>query len=144
MYTKINRHYEFILERRGNLENQVLLLEELRKSIKGKEIIKGISFTINEGEILGFLGPNGAGKSTTLRMIVGLSKPTSGKIEICGFSLSSNYVKAMSQVGSIIEGPDLYNYMSGMDNLKMFADMGLGISKKIFLTLWNLWACEIE
>ncbi len=112
------------------MENQVLLLEGLQKSIKGKDIIKGIGFAIGEGEVLGFLGPNGAGKSTTLRMIVGLSKPTSGKIEICGFSLSSNYVKAMSLVGSIIEGPDLYNYMSGMDNLKMLADMSIGVSKK--------------
>ena len=66
------------------MEKQVLLLEDVHKTIKKKEIIKGISFSIDEGEVLGFLGPNGAGKSTTLRMIVGLSTPTSGKIEICG------------------------------------------------------------
>lgn len=69
------------------------------KSIKKKEIVKGISFSIDEGEVLGFLGPNGAGKSTTLRMIVGLSTPTSGNIEINGYSITKNYIKAMSNVG---------------------------------------------
>jgi ABC-type multidrug transport system, ATPase component len=109
---------------------QTLLLENVTKTIKGKEIIKGISFSINEGEILGFLGPNGAGKSTTLRMIVGLSTPTSGVIKICGHSITKNYVQAMSNVGCIIEGPDLYNYMSGMDNLKMLAVMSKDVTEK--------------
>ena len=52
------------------MKNQVLLLDNVHKSIKNKEIVKGVSFSINAGEVLGFLGPNGAGKSTTLRMIV--------------------------------------------------------------------------
>lgn len=112
------------------MDKQVLHLENVTKTIKGKEIIKGISFSINEGEILGFLGPNGAGKSTTLRMIVGLSTPTSGVIEICGHSITKNYVQAMSNVGCIIEGPDLYNYMSGMDNLKMLAAMSEDVKEK--------------
>ncbi|MEY8001400.1 ABC transporter ATP-binding protein [Clostridium sp. Mt-5] len=108
---------------------EVLLLDNVIKTIKGKNIIKGISFSMKEGEIMGFLGPNGAGKSTTLRMIVGLSRPTSGKIEICGCSIVKNYVKAMSNVGCIIEGPDLYNYMSGIDNLKMLASMSKNVGK---------------
>jgi len=111
------------------LANQVLLLEDVHKTIKGKEIIKGISFSIDEGEVLGFLGPNGAGKSTTLRMIVGLSKPTKGTIDVCNHSITKNYVKAMSKVGCIIEGPDLYNYMSGKDNLNMLAAMNKGVTE---------------
>lgn len=111
------------------MENQVLLLDDVHKTIKKKEIVKGISFSINEGEVLGFLGPNGAGKSTTLRMIVGLSKPTKGRIEICGDSITKNYVNAMSKVGCIIEGPDLYNYMSGNDNLNMLSAMNKDVSK---------------
>ncbi|MBC8059201.1 MAG: ABC transporter ATP-binding protein [Clostridiaceae bacterium] len=111
------------------MEKQVLLLEDVHKTIKKKEIIKGISFSINQGEVLGFLGPNGAGKSTTLRMIVGLSKPTKGRIEVCGESITKNYVNAMSKVGCIIEGPDLYNYMSGNDNLNMLAAMNKDVSK---------------
>ena len=110
------------------MANQILLLEDVHKTIKKKEIIKGINFSINQGEVLGFLGPNGAGKSTTLRMIVGLSKPTKGKIEICGESITKNYVNAMSKVGCIIEGPDLYNYMSGNDNLNMLAAMNKDVT----------------
>jgi ABC-2 type transport system ATP-binding protein len=117
-------------ERIKIMSKNILLVENVTKVINKKSIVKDINFSINEGEILGFLGPNGAGKSTTLRMIVGLSKPTSGKIEICGHSITENYIKAMSNIGSIIEGPDLYNYMSGMDNLKMLASMNKGVGEK--------------
>lgn len=81
-------------------------------------------------KFLGFLGPNGAGKSTTLRMIVGLSSPTSGKILIDGYSITKDYVKAMSKVGCIIEGPDMYNYLSGLENLKMLASMNKNVTNE--------------
>ena len=110
------------------MENKVLKLDNVKKIIKRREIIKGISFSLNQGEVLGFLGPNGAGKSTTLRMIVGLSKPTSGNIEIDGYSITHHYKKAMSKVGCIIEGPDMYNFMSGFDNIKMLAAMSKHIT----------------
>lgn len=110
------------------MENQVLLLDNVYKSIKTKEIVKGISFSISQGEVLGFLGPNGAGKSTTLRMVVGLSSPTSGKIIIDGHLITKDYVKAMSKVGCIIEGPDMYNYLSGFENLKMLASMNKNVT----------------
>lgn len=112
------------------MKNQVLLLDNVCKSIKNKKIVKGISFSITEGEVLGFLGPNGAGKSTTLRMIVGLSSPTSGKITIDGHSITTDYVKAMSKVGCIIEGPDMYNYLSGIENLKMLASMNKNVTNE--------------
>lgn len=112
------------------MDSSVLKLSNISKSIKKKEIIKNISFDIRPGEVLGFLGPNGSGKSTTLRMIVGLSKPSSGEISICGYSIEKDYVKAMSNVGCIIEGPDLYDYMSGYRNLEMLANMSKGVSKK--------------
>lgn len=112
------------------MDSSVLKLSNISKSIKKKEIIKNISFDIKPGEVLGFLGPNGSGKSTTLRMIVGLSKPSSGEISICGYSIEKDYVKAMSNVGCIIEGPDLYDYMSGYRNLEMLANMSKGVSKK--------------
>ena len=112
------------------MEKNILLVDNVSKIINKKSIVKDVSFSIDQGEVLGFLGPNGAGKSTTLRMIVGLSKPTSGKIEICGYSITKDYIKAMSNIGCIIEGPDLYSYMSGWDNLKMLASMNNGISEK--------------
>lgn len=108
----------------------VLTVSHLKKDIKKKTIIHDVSFDIKEGEILGFLGPNGSGKTTTLRMIVGLSRPTAGDVEICGYSLKKNFVQAMSQVGCIIEGPDLYGYMSGYKNLELLGSMSQGVTKE--------------
>ncbi|MFO8069196.1 MAG: ABC transporter ATP-binding protein [Alkalibacterium sp.] len=112
------------------METSVLKVSNITKQIKKKQIIKDVSFDIKQGEILGFLGPNGSGKTTTLRMIVGLSRPTSGDIEISGYSIEKDYVKAMSNVGCIIESPDLYDYMSGYKNLEMLGSMSKGVTKK--------------
>lgn len=108
----------------------VLKVENLKKTIKKHEIIKGISFEVNEGEIVGFLGPNGAGKSTTIRMLVGLSKPSEGQVTISGHSITKDYIKAMENVGCIIEGPDLYTYLSGYKNLEMLGSMSKGVTKE--------------
>ncbi|WP_034551802.1 ABC transporter ATP-binding protein [Carnobacterium funditum] len=112
------------------METSVLKVLNITKQIKKNQIIKDVSFDIKKGEILGFLGPNGSGKTTTLRMIVGLSKPTSGDIKICGYSIEKDYVKAMSNVGCMIEGPDLYDYMSGYRNLEILGSMSKGVTKK--------------
>jgi ABC-2 type transport system ATP-binding protein len=105
------------------VQSPVLELVGLKKTIKKKEIIKGISLTIKPGEILGFIGPNGSGKTTTIRMIVGLIKPTEGTVKICGHSISNEFVKAMSNVGCIIESPEMYKFLTGMENLLHFARM---------------------
>lgn len=112
------------------MDTTVLKVSNITKIIKKTQIIKGVSFDIKKGEILGFLGPNGSGKTTTLRMIVGLSKPTSGEIEICNHSIKKDYVNAMTNVGCIIEGPDLYDYMSGYKNLELLGSMSKGVTKK--------------
>lgn len=112
------------------MEHSVLKVSNITKKIKKKQIIKEVSFDMKPGEVLGFLGPNGSGKSTTLRMIVGLSQPNSGEISICGYSIQDNFVKAMNQVGCIIEGPDLYDYLSGYKNLEILGSMSRGVSKK--------------
>lgn len=110
------------------MDTSVLQVSDLTKQIKKTQIIKGVSFDMKQGEILGFLGPNGSGKTTTLRMLVGLSKPSSGDIKICGYSLKKDFVKAMANVGCIIEGPDLYDYMSGYKNLEMLGSMSDGVT----------------
>ncbi|BDG47141.1 ABC transporter ATP-binding protein [Parageobacillus sp. KH3-4] len=107
-----------------------LIVENLRKTIRRKEIIKGISFELKEGEVFGFLGPNGAGKTTTIRMLVGLIKPTSGRISICGYDLERQFTKAIRHIGCIVENPELYPYLSGWENLEHFARMVPGIPKK--------------
>ncbi len=109
---------------------RVLELRNVHKSIKGKKIIKGIDLELFSGEVLGFLGPNGSGKTTTLRMIVGLIRLTEGEILIGGHSIGKEFVKAMENVGCIIENPEMYDYLSGWENLKLLASMEKGITKE--------------
>ena len=91
----------------------------------------GLSFSVNEGDVYGFLGQNGAGKSTTIRMLLTLVAPTEGHIEIFGMDLKKERRKILSQVGAVIEKPDLYKYLSAFENLSLFARMsGKPISKK--------------
>lgn len=105
-------------------------LQNVTKKIKNKTIIDDLSFDVYGGEVFGFLGPNGAGKTTTIRMIVGLMKLTEGDIFICGHSVKTDFEKAISNVGAIVENPELYKYLTGYDNLKHYARMSNGCSKE--------------
>ncbi|TCT24944.1 ABC-2 type transport system ATP-binding protein [Melghiribacillus thermohalophilus] len=107
-----------------------LELKDVQKTINKKEIIKGVSLTVRQGEVYGFIGPNGAGKTTTIRMIVGLMKPTGGDIKILGKSIQHDYKEAAQNVGAIVENPELYPFMTGMQNLKHFARMYQGITRE--------------
>lgn len=111
-------------------QETVLSVKGLKKRIKNKMIIKGVSFEIAAGEVFGFLGPNGAGKTTTIRMLVGLIKPTEGSIEICGIPLKEKPFEALRQVGCIVENPELYPYLTGWENLDHFARMLTGVGDK--------------
>lgn len=99
----------------------VLEVRDVKKRLGKREIIKGISFNVREGEIFGFLGPNGAGKTTTIRMLVGLIAPNSGSIIISGHDISKEREKALSAVGAVVENPELYTYLSGRENLMQIA-----------------------
>lgn len=101
----------------------VLEINHLVKRIGAKQIIKDISFSVNEGEIFGLLGPNGAGKTTIIRSIVKLISKTSGEIIILGKNIDTSYTEAIQQVGAIVENPEFYPYMTGLQNLKTFASM---------------------
>ena len=101
--------------------------------------VNDLSFTINKGDIFGFLGENGAGKSTTIRMLLTLIKPTSGKIKFFGKDLDQNRKEILKEVGAIIERPDLYKYLTAYDNLNLFAKMsGLKLSKTSLMTQLDL------
>jgi ABC-2 type transport system ATP-binding protein len=108
----------------------VLSVKNVKKRIKQKEIIKGISFDVYAGEIFGFLGPNGSGKTTTIRMLVDLIKPTEGSIHICGHDVHRQHDQALHYVGCIVENPELYSYLTGYENLQHFARMLTGIGKE--------------
>lgn len=115
--------------------DSILELKGISKKLKGREILKDINLTVNPSEIFGFLGPNGAGKTTTIRIIAGLVKPTTGSVTICGYSLEKEFSKALSKVGCIIEGPDMYKYFTGMENLEQFAAMKNVDRKRIYEVL---------
>lgn len=105
------------------MSNIVLKVENVSKKFGENFAVNHLSFDIHEGEIFGFLGPNGAGKTTTIRMITGLAKMNSGDIKINGFSIKKEFEKAINFVGAIIEAPQVYNNMSGFDNLKYYASL---------------------
>lgn len=112
------------------MSTAVLKTANLKKVIGKRTIVSDISLELNAGEIFGFLGPNGAGKTTTIRMIVGLAKITEGNIYIGGHSVRSEFREAMRGVGCIVENPEMYKYMSGLDNLKIFAKLYEGVGQK--------------
>lgn len=105
----------------------VLVVQGLKKKIGRKWIVHEVDFTVNAGEIFGFLGPNGAGKTTTIRMLVNLVRPTAGKVVICGHDVRQEPEQALSCVGSIVENPEVYPYLTGRENLEHFARMTPGI-----------------
>ena len=79
-----------------------------------------LDLDVPEGSVYGFLGPNGAGKSTTLKMILGLVRPTAGSIRVLGKSMDSkNRLAVLRQVGSLIESPSYYGHLTGEENLRI-------------------------
>lgn len=103
------------------MEKVVLEIKNVSKSFGRTKIIDNLTFSVNSGEIFGFLGPNGAGKTTTMKMVLGLIPFSDGDICINGYSIKKDFEKAMQNVGGIIENPDLYEYMTGYENLKLVA-----------------------
>ena len=101
----------------------ILKVEKLCKKIRKKDILKDVSFEINEGDILAFIGPNGAGKTTTIKCVLGLQRISSGQVFINGYDINKDFVHAISKVGALVEEPDVYFYLSGLENLKMQARM---------------------
>ena len=105
------------------MEKEILKCENLNKQFGKKQILKKVSFEMQEGDILGFIGPNGAGKTTTIKLILGLQSITQGKVMINGYDIEKQFTKAIAKVGAIVENPDLYMYLSGYENLKLIANL---------------------
>lgn len=108
----------------------ILELKNVNKHFGKKQILQDISFSVNEGEILGFIGPNGAGKTTTIKLILGLQRIDSGEIFINGKNIQTHFKEAMEKVGAIVENPDSYMYLSGMQNLELIARLYKGVTKE--------------
>jgi ABC-2 type transport system ATP-binding protein len=101
---------------------QILKTTNLRKTYGGKEVLRDVNMTVEEGDIYGFVGRNGAGKSTFMKVITGLVKASGGSFELFGInhkSKSSEIIAARRQLSAIIESPAFYPHMSAFDNLKV-------------------------
>ena len=103
--------------------HSIIEVRGLTKSFNEITAVDDLSFTVNKKEVYGFLGQNGAGKSTTIRMLLSLIRPSSGNIKIFGLDLLSHRKKILQRVGAIIEKPDLYKYLTAVENLRFFAAM---------------------
>lgn len=104
-------------------ESVALELRDLSKTYgrgaKAKRAVSDVSLSVRSGEVYGFLGPNGAGKSTTIRMALGLIRPTSGDVRLFGSQVTDRH--ALGRVGSLVDGGTFYPFLSGRDNLRVLA-----------------------
>lgn len=107
---------------------KILECQNLCKSFGKKQILKDVSFEIDEGDILAFIGPNGSGKTTTIKLILGLQNIDSGSVKINGYDVEKDFVKSIEKVGAIVENPDTYMYLSGWQNLKLVANLYKGVT----------------
>lgn len=98
-------------------------VKKLTKKFGSHTAVDGISFTVNDGEILGFLGPNGAGKTTTMNMMTGFISSTEGEVKINGFDILSDPINAKRQLGYLPDVPPLYGDLTVEENLKFVCDL---------------------
>ncbi|WP_078891295.1 ABC transporter ATP-binding protein [Streptomyces sp. NRRL S-350] len=101
--------------------DDVIRTRGLTKRFRGGQLaVDGLDLTVPRGSVFGFLGPNGSGKTTTIRMLMGLIAPTSGAAAVLGEPMPQSVATVLPRVGALIEGPALYGYLSGRDNLVRF------------------------
>lgn len=99
-------------------EDAVIATRALSKRFRGRQLaVDGLDLTVPAGSVFGFLGPNGSGKTTTIRMLMGLIEPTSGTASVLGRPMPRSARAVLPHVGALIEGPALYGFLSGRDNL---------------------------
>lgn len=109
----------------------VIDIENLSKQFPGVTAVDDLSFSVPQGCIYGFLGQNGAGKSTTIRMLLTLVKPSSGRIFLFGKEIRHHRKELLKRTGAIIEKPDLYRYLTALQNLQLMARLsGTDTSEK--------------
>lgn len=110
----------------------VIKTNSLTKQYHGKNVVSELDLCVPSGCIYGFLGPNGAGKSTTMKMILGLTKPTSGSVNVLGKTVNQkNRIELLKNTGSLIESPAYYGHLSGRENLELIASLKQVPAKQI-------------
>ena len=118
---------------------KIIEVKNLTKKFKNLTAVKNLDLNVYRGDVFGFLGPNGAGKSTTIRMLLSLIEPTSGKIKIFGKPLKSSRKEILKNIGAIVEKPDFYLYLTAYKNLELIGKIsGSEISRKRIFEILEL------
>jgi ABC-2 type transport system ATP-binding protein len=97
----------------------MLELRDVSKSYRSIPAVEGVSFTLREGEVLGYLGPNGSGKSTTVKMVIGMTKPTKGKVLFRGRDIHDDLAGFRARLGYVPEEAQVYTHLSGLEYLEL-------------------------
>lgn len=105
---------------------------ELTKTFESRTAVDRVSLHVQRGDVYGFLGQNGAGKSTTIRMLLGLVKPSSGQISLLGHSLPEQREQALRKVGAIVDAPAFYDNLTGLENLRTFSSLTSHVARHRF------------
>ncbi|HWI92704.1 MAG TPA: ABC transporter ATP-binding protein [Flavisolibacter sp.] len=124
--------------------SEVIRIEHLSKKFSEVKAVDNLSFSVQKGEVYGFLGQNGAGKSTTIRMLLTLVKPSGGTISIFGKSIQTHRKEILQNIGAIIEKPDLYKYLTALQNIHIISKLS-GVhpdSKQLMLQLEKVGIAE--
>lgn len=103
------------------MSDSIISIQHLAKNFGSFQAVRDVNIQVNRGDVYGFLGPNGAGKSTTMRCMLSLIKPDAGDISLFGLPLTSNRTQILRRVGSLIEKPDFYKFLSAYRNLNLFS-----------------------
>ena len=101
----------------------MLELREITKKYNNVPVVKGVTFSVHRGEILGYLGPNGAGKSTTVKILAGLVQPTSGWLYLDKQRIDTQQVDYKKRIGYVPEQSDLYEHLSGEEYLQLVGQL---------------------
>ncbi len=117
-----------------NENEKVIEIKNLTKRFKNLTAVDQLNLNVYKGDVFGFLGPNGAGKSTTIRMLLTLIKPDNGTIKIFGKDLQKERLAILKNVGSIVEKPDFYGYLSAYKNLEILGRIsGIEVTKNLIM-----------
>ncbi|MCT8393673.1 ATP-binding cassette domain-containing protein [Weissella confusa] len=103
------------------METPILQVSNINKSFGRVRALRDVSFSVARGAIIGLVGPNGAGKSTTMKVITGVTALDVGEVKVAGETVTMQHRHVLAKVGALIENPGLYAYMTGWDNLKLYA-----------------------
>ena len=119
-------------ELRDTMGEEVIVARDLRKSFGYFHAVDGISFEVKRGEIFGFLGANGAGKTTAMRMLTGLSKPTSGEGRVAGYDITREAEQVKKHIGYMSQRFSLYEDLRVWENLRLYGGI-YGMSQQLIL-----------